>query len=81
MSFLTWLWGKVSGVSLAVWGYVALAGGALLLLLKIFNAGKTAQQVDDLKKDSVIKDDQLKSAVDRPNTDSALDDKLHSGNF
>ena len=74
--FLSWLWGKVSIVSLKTWAYIAAFFALLAALAKVYNAGKNAEKVAEVEKNAEIKDEQLQRAMDRPNTDDALDSRL-----
>lgn len=76
MIILTTIWGWISGASLKIWGYIAAGVVLVLAVLKIYEAGKTAEKASELTKNSEIKDDQLRAAVDRPNSNSDLDKRL-----
>lgn len=72
----TWIVGKVSGISIKFWGYLAAFFAVLAAFAKVYSAGKTAEKVTELQKNDEIKDEQLKAAVDRPNSNSDLDTRL-----
>jgi len=62
MTVLAWIWSKASLISLKAWGYIAALFAVLAALLKIFNAGKTAQKSADQEK--VLDDVKAKTEVD-----------------
>lgn len=57
--------GFLSGISMKVWGYAAVALGVLVAILKIFSAGKTAARVEGMK-------EQLQNASTRAKVDDAV---------
>jgi hypothetical protein len=54
------------GVSLKVWGYVAVAAAAALFVLRVWSAGRKSAQVDGLK-------NQLDNVKVRNETDAAIE--------
>lgn len=57
----------LKGVSLRVWGYVAVALAAAAILLRAYTAGRKSAQADGMKKqlDNVEKRNEADAAVDR----------------
>ena len=82
IAFFTGIWSWVSGSKIVTYivAALALAGTVALFIARVFAAGKKSEQVDELSKNSVIKDEQLQAATERPNSNSALDERLRDKN-
>lgn len=78
---MTFLLGLLKPVALKIMAGLAIAGAALALYYSVRQSGRLAERADNLKKASKVKDDQLRAAADRPNSDDALDRRLRDGRF
>lgn len=80
MAIFAWIWGKIGGFSLTTWGYIAAIFAILGALLKIYDAGKTAQKSADQEK--VLDDVEVKNEVDTSvrtaGGDAARNDLMHN---
>lgn len=55
---------------------LAIVGGVMLAVWRIFAAGKAAEKADVVQKNAEVTDAQLQAQADRPRTDDQLDQRL-----